>query len=172
MRSFSDEFKSGTYEILQTKPLSRWQIVAGKYIGTLLVVTIALIPTILYVISVQALSETGGIDTGATIGSYIGLLFLAAVFCAIGLFCSSCSNNAVIAFIISASACLLLYNGFEIISRIPAFTAGPDYYIEMLGIDFHYRSVSRGVLDSRDAVYFLSVIACFLFFTHRNLIRR
>ncbi|MEJ7766203.1 MAG: gliding motility-associated ABC transporter permease subunit GldF [Chitinophagaceae bacterium] len=169
MRSFSDEFRSGTYEILQTRPLSRWQIVSGKYLGTLVVVIIALLPTVIYIFSIQALSETGGIDSGATIGSYIGLFFLAAVFCAIGLFCSSCSNNAVIAFIISASACLLLYNGFELISRIPAFNAGLDYYIGMLGIDFHYRSISRGVLDSRNAVYFLSMITFFLFLTHRNL---
>lgn len=172
MRSFSDEFKSGTYEILQTRPLSRWQIVAGKYVGTLLVVVISLIPTVIYIISIQSLSETGGLDTGATIGSYIGLILLAAVFCAVGLFCSSSSHNAVVAFIISASACLLLYSGFQIISRIPVFTAGLDYYIEMLGIDFHYRSVSRGVLDSRDSIYFLSIITFFLFFTHRNLIRR
>jgi ABC-2 type transport system permease protein len=158
--------------VLQTIPLTRWQIVTGKYAGSLLVIIIALVPTILYIISVQALSETGGIDTGATTGSYFGLLFLAGVFSAIGIFCSSFTGNAVISFLIGASACLLLYSGFEIISRIPLFTAGPDYYIEMLGIDFHYRSISRGLVDSRDLIYFLSIIAVFLFFTHRNLIRR
>ncbi len=172
MRSFSDEFRAGTYEILQTRPLSRWQIINGKFLGSLLVVIIALIPTVLYVISVKSLSVSGEIDTGATLGSYIGLFFLAAVFTAIGILCSSFTNNAVMAFIICAATCVLLYIGFEAISKIPVFTAGADYYIEMLGIEFHYRSVSRGVIDSRDIIYFVSSITLFLFFTHRNLVRR
>src|SRR5215469_4536181 len=99
MRSFADEFKSGTFEILQTKPLSRWQLVTGKYFGSLGVVLIALVPTVIYAISVQQLSSTGGIDTGGTIGSYIGLVFLAGVFVAIGIGCSSLTGNAVVAFI-------------------------------------------------------------------------
>src|SRR3982751_3243306 len=168
MRSFSDEFRTGTYEILQTKPLSRWQLVNGKFLGSLLVVVIALVPTILYVVSIKSLSVNGEIDLGATAGSYLGLFFLAAVFTAIGIFCSSFTNNAVMAFIICAAACVLLYIGFDAISKIPIFTAGADYYIEMIGIDFHYRSVSRGVIDSRDLIYFLSCITLFLFFTHRN----
>ena len=172
MRSFSDEFRTGTYEILQTKPLARWEIVMGKYLGSFFVVAIALIPTILYVISVQALSEGSGIDSGATFGSYIGLFFLAAVFTAIGCCCSSISNNPVVAFIISAFACFILYAGFNGISRLPAFTSGADYYIEMAGIDYHYRSVSRGVLDTRNVIYFLSIITLFLFLTLRNLVRR
>jgi ABC-2 type transport system permease protein len=108
MRSFADEFKSGTFEILQTKPLSRWQLVTGKYLGSLGVVVIALIPTIIYAISVQQLSSTGGIDMGGTIGSYIGLIFLAAVFVAIGIGCSSLTNNAVVAFIAGAFLCFIL----------------------------------------------------------------
>jgi len=172
MRSFSDEFRTGTFEILQTKPLSRSEIVGGKFLGSYLVVLMALVPTLIYVICIQALAEDKGIDTGATIGSYIGLLFLAAVFTAIGVFCSSFSNNPVVSFIISAFACFIIYSGFNAISRIPVFTAGADYYIEMIGIDFHYRSVSRGVIDSRDVVYFLSLVAFFLFFTNRNLVRR
>ncbi|MEO5995093.1 MAG: gliding motility-associated ABC transporter permease subunit GldF [Chitinophagaceae bacterium] len=172
MRSFSEEFRAGTYEILQTRPLRRWEIINGKFLGSLLVVIIALIPTILYVFSVNALSENGEIDLGGIVGSYIGLFFLAGVFTAIGIFCSSFTNNAVMAFIICAAACILLYIGFEAISKISVFSAGPDYYIEMLGIDFHYRSISRGVLDSRDLIYFLSIIVLFLFFTHRNLVRR
>lgn len=173
MRSFSEEFKGGTYEILQTKPLSYTQIILGKYAGCLLVVLLALLPTILYAVSVQALSAgNAGIDTGGTIGSYIGLLLLAAVFTAIGICCSSFTNNSVAAFIISAFACFILYTGFGAISRIPAFSRGADYYLEMLGIDFHYRSISRGVIDSRDVIYFGSVIAFFLFFTRQNLIKR
>lgn len=172
MRSFSDEFRTGTFEILQTRPLSRWQVVTGKYLGALLVVLIALLPTLVYVISVQQLAAEGGIDTGATIGSYFGLVFLSAVFVAIGICCSSLTGNAVVAFIASAFACFLLYTGFNAISRLPALEAGADYYIEMLGIDFHYRSISRGVVDSRDLVYFLTVIGFFLVFTSRNLLKR
>jgi len=172
MRSFADEFKSGTFEILQTKPLSRWQLVTGKYAGSLGVVIIALVPTIIYAISVQQLSSSGGIDMGATIGSYIGLIFLAGVFVAIGIGCSSLSNNALVAFIAGAFLCFILYSGFNAISRIPAFQSGADYYIEMLGIDFHYRSVSRGVVDTRDIIYFLSIISFFLIFTNRNLLKR
>ena len=172
MRSISEEFKSGTYEILQTKPISRWQLIVGKYLGALLVVWIALLPTLVYIVSIQQLSAEGGMDMGATIGSYIGLFFLASVFTAIGICCSSFTSNAVVAFILSAFACFILYSGFNAISRIPALEAGADYYVEMLGIDFHYRSISRGVIDSRDVIYFLSLIALFLFITHRNLLKR
>ncbi|HWR33330.1 MAG TPA: gliding motility-associated ABC transporter permease subunit GldF [Chitinophagaceae bacterium] len=172
MRSFSEEFKTGTYEILQTKPLGRWQVIAGKYTGSLLVVFIALLPTIVYIFSIQRLSSGEGLDMGATIGSYIGLFFLAAVFTAISICCSSFTNNAVVAFIASLIGCVLLYYGFSAISKMPALSNGVDYYVEMLGIDFHYRSISRGLIDTRDAVYFLSVIFLFLTITNRNLLKR
>jgi ABC-2 type transport system permease protein len=172
MRSFADEFKGGTFEILRTRPLTSMQIVNGKYAGSLIVVLIALIPTLIYVYTVQALSMEGGIDVGRTLGSYIGLFFLVAVFTAIGLCCSSFTNNAVVAFLVAAFVCFLMYSGFNAISRIPALAAGADYYIEMLGIDFHYRSVSRGVVDTRDLVYFLSLIILFLLITARNLSKR
>ena len=172
MRSFADEFKTGTYEILQTRPLSRWQIIFGKYFGSLVIVLIALVPTIIYYFSVQGLSANEGIDTGATIGSYIGLVFLAAVFTAVGVCTSSFTNNAVIAFIISLIACALLYYGFNAISRLPGLGSGADYYVEMAGIDFHYRSISRGVVDTRDLIYFLSLIAMFLGIANRNLLKR
>src|SRR5688572_10127460 len=172
MRSFADEFKGGTFEILQTRPLTRWQIVGGKYLGSFIVVMIALLPTIVYFFSIQALSSNEGIDTGATIGSYMGLFFLAAVFTAIGICISSFTSNAVVAFIISLIACVLLYYGFSAISQLAGLECGADYYIEMLGIDFHYRSVSRGVIDTRDIIYFLSVIFLFLTITDRNLLKR
>lgn len=172
MRSFADEFKTGTFEILQTRPLSGWQITGGKYLGSLVVVVIALLPTIVYYFSIQALSSTEGIDTGATIGSYIGLFFLAAVFTSIGICVSSFTSNAVVAFIVSLIACALLYYGFDAISQLPGLPAGTDYYIEMAGIDFHYRSISRGVIDTRDVIYFLSVIFLFLTITNRNLLKR
>jgi len=172
MRSFSDEFKGGTYEILQTRPLTRWQIIAGKYAGSLIVVLIALLPTVIYIFSIQQLSSAEGIDWGATIGSYIGLVLLASVFTAIGVCTSSFTANAVIAFILSLLACALIYYGFGAISKLPGLNSGADYYVEMAGIDFHYRSISRGVIDTRDVIYFLSIIALFLFVTNRNLVKR
>jgi len=169
MRSLSEEFRMGTFEILQTIPLSRAQLVVGKYLAALLVVVIALVPTLLYFLTIQRLSGQGGIDVGATIGSYIGLVFLCAVFTSIGVLCSSWTSNAVVAFIAAAFACFLLYSGFNAVSQLPVFASGADFYIEMLGIDFHYRSISRGVVDSRDLIYFLSIIILFLRWTTRNL---
>jgi ABC-2 type transport system permease protein len=172
MRSFAEEFKTGTYEILQTRPLTRLQIIGGKYAGSLVVVLIALLPTLVYIISIQRLSSNEGLDMGATIGSYIGLFFLAAVFTAISICCSSFTSNAVIAFIASLLGCALVYYGFSAISQLPAFQNGPDYYIEMIGIDFHYRSISRGLIDTRDIIYFLSLIVLFFAITDHNLSRR
>jgi ABC-2 type transport system permease protein len=172
MRSFSEEFKTGTFEILQTMPLTRWQLVFGKYLAAVIIIMIAIIPTLIYPVSIQQLSSAGGIDTGGTAGSYIGLVFLSACFAAIGICCSSMTNNAVVAFITAAFLCVVVYGSFAALSRIPAFEGGMDYYLEMLGIDFHYRSISRGVIDTRDLVYFLSVIGLFLAVTHRNLIKR
>lgn len=169
MRSFADEFKTGTFETLQTRPLTNWQIVAGKYAAMLGVIIISLIPTFLYVITIRSLSSTGDIDGGAIAGSYIGLFLLASAFAAISTWCSSLTSNAVIAFLLSAFACLILYFGFGAISKLPVFTGNADYYIEMLGIDFHYQSISRGVVDSRDVIYFFSIIFLFLFATQKKL---
>jgi len=169
MRSLSEEFRAGTFEILKTKPLSSWQIVSGKYFSILIVLLLAILPTIIYIITIKALSAQGGIDGGGILGSYIGLFFLVAVFAAIGLCCSGFTSNAVVAFLISAFSCLILYFGFNALSKLPFFQNGADYYIEMLGIDFHYRSISRGVLDTRDLIYFISVIFIFLLTTVKNL---
>jgi len=172
MRSLSEEFKTGTFEILQTKPLTKWQIVSGKYASILIVLIFVIVPTFTYIFTIKSLSAGGGIDSGGISGSYIGLFLLASVFAAIGLCCSSFTNNAVVAFLISAFACLILYFGFNAVSKLPVFLAKADYYIEMLGIDFHYRSVSRGLLDSRDIIYFGSLIVLFLLITVKNLLKR
>ena len=172
MRSFSDEFKSGTFEILQTRPISSWQIVAGKFLGSLIVAVIALLPTLVYYFTINHLASTKGIDSGAAAGSYSGLFLLTAVFTAIGICISSFTTNSVVAFIITLIACLLFYFGFTAISQLPAFANGVDYYIEMIGIDFHYSSISRGVVDTRDVVYFLSITTLLLLLTERNLLRR
>lgn len=172
MRSFADEYKSGTFEILRTQPLSNRQIVAGKFSGSLLVVLIALLPTLVYYTTINNLAATTGIDAGAATGSYLGLFFLTAVFTAIAICISSFTANSVVAFIISLLACVLLYYGFTAISQLPLFKNGWDYYIEMLGIDFHYRSISRGVLDTRDIIYFISLALFFLLVTEQNLQKR
>jgi ABC-2 type transport system permease protein len=130
------------------------------------------VPTFIYVFTIESLGAAGGIDSGGITGSYIGLFLLAAVFAAVGLCCSSFTNNAVVAFLISGFSCLLLYFGFSAVSKLPVFQANADYYIEMLGIDFHYGSVSRGLLDSRDIIYFASLILLFLLITVKNLLRR
>jgi ABC-2 type transport system permease protein len=171
MRSFADEFRGGTFEILQTRPITRWQMIWGKYVASLFIVVIAIIPTIIYVLTIYKLS-TGGIDTGGIAGSYIGLFFLAAVFTAIGICCSSFTSNAVVAFLLSAFACFVIYSAFSAISALPVFETGSGYFIEMLGIDSHYRSISRGVIDSRDLIYFSTVVLLFLFLTARNLVKR
>lgn len=172
MRSLSDEYRAGTFEILQTKPLSSWQIVWGKYLSVLIIILFVLIPTFVYVLTIKLLSATGSIDGGGIAGSYLGLFLLSAVFAAISLCCSGLTSNAVVAFLISVTACLVLYFGFSAISRLTVLQGNADYYIEMLGIDFHYRSISRGVVDSRDIIYFFSIIFLALLITVRNLHKR
>ncbi|MDB5252128.1 MAG: transporter permease [Flaviaesturariibacter sp.] len=172
MRSFADEYRAGTFEVLRTKPVTAAQITGGKFFGSLVVVTIALLPTIVYYFSVNSLAANTGIDAGAAAGSYVGLLFLAAVFTAIGTCVSSYTTNAVVAFILSLIALVVLYYGFHELSRLPGLPGGADYYIEMFGIDFHYESISRGVIDTRDLVYFASLILFFLFVTKRHIQNR
>ncbi len=172
MRSFADEFKSGSFEILRTLPLTPAQLVMGKFFGAMLITFCAVIPTLIYAISVQQLSVTGGIDLGATAGSYIGLLLLGAVFTAIGICTSSFTSNTVVAFITGAFVCFILYNGFDAISKLSVFSGGLDYYLEMLGISFHYRSISRGVIRISDLIYFIGIIYFFLLITQQNLLKR
>jgi len=172
MRSLADEYKGGTFELLKTMPLKPSQIVWGKFFGALLIITLTLVPTIIYAFSLQALSSVGGLDVGSTIGSYVGLLLLGAVFTAVGICTSSFTNNTIVAFISGAFVCFLLYTGFEAVSKLPVFAAGADYYIEMLGIKFHYNSISKGVIDIQDVIYFLGVIFLFMVVTQRNVAKR
>jgi len=172
MRSLADEYKSGTFELLKTWPLKPAGLVFGKFLGAFLIIIAALIPTLVYAFSLQHLSSSGGLDIGATIGSYIGLLLLSGTFISIGLAASSFTNNTVVAFIAGAFVCFMLYIGFDALSKLPIFSGTLDYYIEMLGINFHYQSVSRGVIDTRDLVYFFVIIFFFLFITQKNIIQR
>src|SRR5690606_10506618 len=163
MRSFADEFRGGTIEWLSTKPLSHTDIILGKYFASLALVLFSLLPTLVYVITNDSLSAIeNNIDTGPIVGSYIGLSFLAASFTALGVFCSSLTANQIVGFLTGLFACYLLYSGFEALSKIPAFTAGIDYYLSMVGMAFHYVSISRGIIDSRDVIYFISVIILFV----------
>jgi ABC-2 type transport system permease protein len=169
MRSFADEYKAGTYEVLRTRPLTSWQIVAGKFSGSLLVAIIALLPTLVYYFTINSLASTTGIDSGAAAGSYLGLLLITALFTSIGICVSSFTSNSVVAFIISLVACVLFYFGFTAVSQLSFFENGADYYIGMMGVEYHYQSISRGVIDTRDLVYFLSLSFFFLLITTQNL---
>lgn len=172
MRSFSDEFRSGTFEILQTRPISTAQIVAGKFFGAYIVSLTALLPTLVYYFTINHLAATTGIDSGAAIGSYLGLILLTGVFTAIGICVSSFTSNSIVAFIISLIVCVLFYYGFSALSELAVFQNGPDYYMEMPGINFHYQSISKGVTDSRDIIYFISLIIFFLLLTKARLVNQ
>lgn len=172
MRSFSEEYKSGTFELLKTLPIRPAVLVYGKYIGALLVVLCLLLPTLLYGVAVESLSVVGGIDMGATAGSYLGLFLLAGVFVAIGICVSSYTNNTVVAFIGAAFICYLLFAGFEAVSKLSFFEGKLGYFIEVLGLKFHYKSISRGVVRIDDIIYFLAVTFSCLFITKQNIIKR
>lgn len=165
MRLFSEEKKTGTIELLLTKPLTEMQIVWAKYLAGVILVLFSLLPTLIYYYSVSSISlPAGNIDSGAIWGSYIGLLLLGASFVAIGLFASSLADNQVVAFIIAFFFCLFFYKGFEAIAAL--FGMGKvSTLVFGLGINAHYLSLSRGVVDTRDIIYFLSVILFFLFLT-------
>jgi len=166
MKSFADEFNTGTIELLKTKPISDWQIVLGKFIASLFLVIIALIPTLTYAFTIYQLGNpVGNIDLGSTIGSYIGVLFLASTYTSIGLFTSTLSKNQIVAFILSAFIIFFLFYGFDAISD----SLGNDLTIKKLGINEHFKSISRGIIDTRDLIYFLSITIFFLFITKMRL---
>ncbi len=165
MRSFSDEKKQGTMELLLTKPLSLWEIVNGKFLGAFLLLIIAIIPTLVYVKVIYDLGlPEGNIDFGSTIGSYFGLLFLMATYTSIGIFTSTLSENQIVAFIASVFLCFVLYFGFQGIANYKIFGDFEDL-IASIGMDYHYKSMSRGVIDTRDIIYFGSVTFLFLSMT-------
>ncbi|MCB9032655.1 MAG: gliding motility-associated ABC transporter permease subunit GldF [Chitinophagales bacterium] len=163
MRSFADERQSGTIEFLTTKPITDTQIIAGKYLAALFLWLLIFIPTLIYFVALKKLSLADApIDSGATIGSYIGLFFLGAVFLAIGLFSSSITKNQIIAFLLGVFFCYLMYDAFYRLSSLPMFSGKADYIIQSIGLGAHFDSVSRGVIDTRDVMYFISVIVIFL----------
>ena len=165
MRMFAEEKKNGTMELLLTKPLSEMTLIWAKFLAGLTLVLISLLPTLVCYFSVYALGDpVGNIDTGSVAGSYIGLLLLGAAFVAIGLFASSITNNQIVAFILAALMSAFMHLGFESIYRM-GFLGNADLFVRSLGMSYHYESISRGVIDTRDVIYFASVIALFLLAT-------
>jgi ABC-2 type transport system permease protein len=169
MRSFSEEKKNGTIELLLTRPLSDLQIIAAKYLAGLTLVAVSLLPTLFYYYSVTVLAAPKvTVDTGAMWGSYTGLLCLGAAFVAIGVFSSAISDNQVVAYIVAALLCFISYVGFESLAESGIFGKNGAFF-KSLGLNDHYVSMSRGMIDTRDAIYFLSVIIIFNLFTKLKL---
>ncbi|MCF0209789.1 MAG: gliding motility-associated ABC transporter permease subunit GldF, partial [Bacteroidales bacterium] len=169
MKMFAEEKKNGTIEILLTKPISDLSIIMAKFLAGLVIVVLSVLPTMIYIICVYQLgSPAGNLDLGSIFGSYIGLVFLGGVFVSIGLFASSLSSNQIVAFIVSMLLCFVFYIGFTFISWVP-FLSKFDLGIRNLGIEYHYNSMSRGVISLKDVVYFLSVTTFFIFLTRVTL---
>jgi len=169
MRSFADEKKSGTLELLMTQPLTDLQVIMAKYFAGIVLVIISLLPTLVYYGSVYMLGlPAGNLDSGSIWGSYLGLLFLGASFVAIGIFASSLTDNQIVSFILAVFICFFLYMGFEFIYNF-VVSGKTGLIIESLGLNAHYSSMSRGVIDSRDLIYFLSVTALFVLLTKLSL---
>ncbi len=172
MRLFSEEQKTGTIEIILTKPISEIELIIAKYLSGLILIILSIIPTIIYYISIYFIGEIkGNIDTPGIIGSYIGLFFLSSGFVSIGLFCSILSKNQIISFILSLLISSFFYLGFDIIASF-INNGDIEILIENLSINYHYQSLSKGVIDSRDLVYFISINIFFILLSKNVLINR
>ncbi|WP_116124475.1 gliding motility-associated ABC transporter permease subunit GldF [Lewinella sp. IMCC34183] len=173
MRAFAEERQTGAIELLVTRPLRDVEIVLGKFLACLALVVIALLPTGLYYFTIYQLgAPEGNIDVGGTIGSYVGLLFLSMAFVAIGLFASSLTSNQIVGFLLALALTFWCYFGFDYLASLPVFYGNGDAFISGLGMEDHFRSLGRGLIDSRDVVYFLSITAFFLLLTVLSLERR
>ncbi len=172
MRLFAEEKRTGTMELLYTRPLTELQIVLAKYLAGVTLVVISLLPTLIYFYSVVQLGNpSGNIDFGGTWGSFIGLFFLAAIYVSIGTFCSSLTDNQIVSFVLAVMLCFVFYYGFEALSQV--FESNQlKNTIVFLGIDDHYQSISRGVIDSRDLIYFISTISIITYATRLTLISK
>jgi ABC-2 type transport system permease protein len=173
MRSFAEETQNGTIELLVTRPLTEMAIILGKYFAATALVAIAILPTIIYYITIYKLGDpVGNIDTGACIGSYLGLLLLGSTFAAIGIFASSLTNNQIVSFILATFLCFFCFLGFEFMSGLPIFMGKSDVFVQSLGMSYHYDALGRGLINLKDVVYFISVIGLFLAATRLQLERR
>ena len=166
MRMIAEEKKNGTMELLLTKPMSETMMICAKFLAGVTLVLISLLPTLVTYFSVYALGDlVGNIDSGSVMGSYVGLLLLGASFVAIGLFSSALTNNQIVAFILAAVLCAFGYLGFESLYHKEIFGGRADLFVKSLGMRHHFESISRGVIDSRDVIYYLSVMVVFVLFT-------
>ena len=173
MRSFSEEMQSGTIELLATRPLTDTDIICGTFFAALALVLAAIAPTLVYFYTIYHLAAPiGNVDVGGVIGSYFGLIFLSAVFVSVSLFTSSVTKSQIVAFIGGAFICFILYYAIEGLAKLGAFYGKSDYLVEQIGLYSHYESIGRGIVDTRDVVYFLSIIALFTLFTRTSLASR
>jgi len=172
MRMIAEEKRLGTIELIYSRPITERGIIYGKYFASICLVLLALLPGVIYYISVYHLGETpGNLDKGGTLGAFIGLFFLAAVYASAGILASSVTDNQVIAFIIAVLICFVLFMGFDSIAYLPGLKR-LDEFIIRLGINEHYKSISRGVIDIKDIIYFLAVIIFFNELTRFHLLSR
>jgi ABC-2 type transport system permease protein len=168
MRMLSEEIKSGTIELLFTKPLSVWDIVLGKFLSCVFIIALALLPTLIYYVSIYKLGNpVGNVDSAAVFGSYFGLLLLSSVYAAVGIFMSSLTKNQVVAFLLAAVCSYILFVGIEQFSAL--FSGSIQFFLSYLGLSFHYNSIGKGIVDSRDVIYFVSVSVFFLLLTLLSL---
>ena len=166
MRTFAEEKKAGTIELLMTRPLSDWDIILGKFFSSFTLVLFAILPTLVYCFSIYQLGNPdGNLDIAGITGSYVGFALLGAVFTAIGIFSSSLTDNQIVAFIIAVFLCFIFYSGFSSFAAIDVWGSS-SLFIEQLGILYHYSSMSRGLIDSRNLIYFVSLITLMLLITH------
>lgn len=173
MRSFAEEKQKGTLELLFTKPIKDWQIIFAKFLAGLTLVLIALLPTIIYYVSIYQLGfPKGNIDGGAVFGSYLGLIFLSIVFLSISIFASSLTQNQISSFILGAFLCFIFYLGFSYASSLPIFFGTTDHIVEKIGMEYHYQSISRGKIEYRDLFYFISLAGFFYWLTLVSLSKR
>ena len=167
MKTFADEFRSGTIEILKTRPITNVTLVLGKFFAILTLLIIVLIPTFVYAYSIHELGNpVGNLDYGSISGSYLGLFLLASSFASIGIFTSTLSKNQVVAFLLGICVVFLFYYGFDAVSSL---FGDYSHTIKLFGMNEHYKSISRGVIDSRDVLYFMSIIIFFLFVSKQKL---
>jgi ABC-2 type transport system permease protein len=162
MRTIAEEKSQGTLELLLTKPISEKQLVLSKFLASLIILILTILPTFTYFISVYYLGyPKGNLDIGASIGSYLGLLLLGAVFIAIGIFASALSNNQIVSLLLSIVLCIFFYLGLEWITSFGT-NSSIGYVVKQIGIQEHYYSISRGLIDTRDIVYFIVITVIFL----------
>ena len=172
MRLFADEKRTGTIELLYTRPMSNLQIILAKYVSGIALVIFSLVPALIFFLTVGFLGGTAwNIDTGAFWGSFSGLFFLAAVYVSVGVFSSSLTENQIIAFLLSMLISFFFYIGFEAVSNLN-FWGNFKEVIDNFGISAHYKSMSRGVIDTRDVIYFVAVSALFIVSTKFVLEKR